>query len=342
MSHHFDSPTAREDPRLNIADFYLFAPRPGHTAMAMTVNPNAGSAAPGTFRDEGVYAFRFDLNNDAKEELTFRVLFGEVRHAEDGRHEQTVKLLVARDDSAFRGVDGDVLANGLTNMVVDGQLGVRLFAGLAPDLFAADSAALHAFKASIADGRFDPSPFESHQNYFADRNVTAIVVEVPNHLIGEGEVRAWTTVSLFGHAPEIQVARWGLPPLTHFFILEADDQEHYNRSTPAEDSDRTMSTIRDAVNRIVTLADSSSTPAGYADAVARRLVPTTLPYRVGTPASFDFVSFNGRSFADDVMDVMLTIMTNTALGDGVRPDRTHFNAHFPYFAEPYEMPKTAG
>ena len=24
MSHHFDTPTAREDPRLNICDFYLF------------------------------------------------------------------------------------------------------------------------------------------------------------------------------------------------------------------------------------------------------------------------------------------------------------------------------
>ncbi|MEA2773281.1 MAG: hypothetical protein QOD93_6243, partial [Acetobacteraceae bacterium] len=25
MSHHFDTPTGREDPRLNLADFYLFA-----------------------------------------------------------------------------------------------------------------------------------------------------------------------------------------------------------------------------------------------------------------------------------------------------------------------------
>ena len=28
MSHHFDTPTAKEDPRLNVCDFYLFRGRP--------------------------------------------------------------------------------------------------------------------------------------------------------------------------------------------------------------------------------------------------------------------------------------------------------------------------
>ena len=41
MSHHFDTPTGREDPRLNLCDFYLFAGDPGKTVMAMTVNPAA-------------------------------------------------------------------------------------------------------------------------------------------------------------------------------------------------------------------------------------------------------------------------------------------------------------
>ena len=62
MSHHFDTPTGREDPRINVCDFYLFSGRAGTTVMAMTVNADAGISAPETFRDEGVYAFRFDLN----------------------------------------------------------------------------------------------------------------------------------------------------------------------------------------------------------------------------------------------------------------------------------------
>jgi hypothetical protein len=67
ISHHFDTPSAREDPRINVCDFYLFRGRPGFTVMAMTVNPDAGRSAPDTFRDEGLYAFRFDLNGDARE-----------------------------------------------------------------------------------------------------------------------------------------------------------------------------------------------------------------------------------------------------------------------------------
>jgi hypothetical protein len=45
MSHHFDTALAREDPRLNLLDFYLFRGQPGTTVMVMTVNPNAGTKA---------------------------------------------------------------------------------------------------------------------------------------------------------------------------------------------------------------------------------------------------------------------------------------------------------
>jgi hypothetical protein len=82
MSHHFDTAIAREDPRLNLLDFYLFRGQPGTTVMAMTVNPNAGTKAPDTFHEEGLYAFRFDVNDDAREEVTFKIRFGEVGPAE--------------------------------------------------------------------------------------------------------------------------------------------------------------------------------------------------------------------------------------------------------------------
>jgi hypothetical protein len=83
MSHHFDTPTAKEDPRINICDFYIFEGSPGTTVMAMTVNPDAGLSGPVTFRQEGLYAFRFDTNGDAKEEVTFKFRFGDVRHPDN-------------------------------------------------------------------------------------------------------------------------------------------------------------------------------------------------------------------------------------------------------------------
>jgi hypothetical protein len=86
MSHHFDTSTAREDPRINLCDFYLFSGGPALTVMAMTVNPDAGLSAPDTFREEGLYAFRFDLDGDAREELAFTVTFGPPSHAHGDDH----------------------------------------------------------------------------------------------------------------------------------------------------------------------------------------------------------------------------------------------------------------
>jgi hypothetical protein len=36
-----------------------------------------------------------------------------------------------------------------------------------------------------------------------------------------------------------------------------------------------------------------------------------------------------------VMDVILTLVTNTALGDGVAPDMRLMHPDFPYFGEPH-------
>jgi len=57
--------------------------------------------------------------------------------------------------------------------------------------------------------------------------------------------------------------------------------------------------------------------------------------RRGLPAAFTFAAFNGRGLSDDVMDVILTLATNRALGDRVAPDKRLMRAEFPYFGEPH-------
>ena len=39
-----------------------------------------GPDGPDTFREESLYAFRFDLNDDSREEATFKIHFGEMPH----------------------------------------------------------------------------------------------------------------------------------------------------------------------------------------------------------------------------------------------------------------------
>jgi len=347
MSHHFDTKVAKEDPSLNICDFYLFDGAPGSTVMAMTVNPDLGLSAPDTLHIEGLYAFRFDLNNDAREEVTFKLRFGEPRHLNGDEHTHVQKFEVRRatGDDAVRGTDGEVIVEGETGAVAS-QSGVRAYAGIAPELFAGDAFALHTFlTAFFQDHRFDGDAFSHRQNFFARRNLTAIVLEVPTDLIGRGKVNAWATISLYGHAPETQVSRWGLPLMTHIFLNDPGSQdlkEQFNSSAPSEDIARFSSVIAGFSEKMTTYARSAANPAEYGKQIAGRLCPTTLPYELGTPASFQQDIFNGRALGDDAMDVILSLAANKALADGVAPDLSRIRQEFPYYGEPYSKDEQAG
>jgi hypothetical protein len=338
MSHHFDTPTAREDPRINLCDFYLFSGGPASTVMAMTVNPDAGLSAPDTFREEGLYAFRFDLDGDAREELAFKVTFGPPVHADgdDHKHEQTFEVRRSPGAAASKGANGDLIAAGTTGAVARCKSGITVFAGLAPDLFAVDAAAFNAFRAALFnEDKFEPPTVFNRERFFAKRNVTAIVIELPNAMIGDGSVHAWASVSLHGHAPEVQVSRWGLPLITHLFIGDQQMREQYNRAVPADDLACFAGKIGRVVEKLSALAGSATEPGDHARKLIARLCPTVLPYVIGTPAAFDCGCFNGRALGDDVVDVILTLASNTELGDGVSPDKARIRTEFPYFGEPH-------
>jgi hypothetical protein len=71
--------------------------------------------------------------------------------------------------------------------------------------------------------------------------------------------------------------------------------------------------------------------SGSVRSPCRRPVRTCmLPYDLGTAAAFSYARFNGRSLLDNVMDVMLSVLTNSPLGTGIRPDLARFTDRFPY------------
>jgi len=337
MSHHFDTPTVREDPRINVCDLYLFPGALGSTVMALTVNPDAGISAPDTFRDEALYAFRFDLDGDGYEDVTFKARFDAPGHAggDEHAHVQNFEVRRAVGADARKGAEGAVLATGETGGV-SREKDISVFAGLAPDLFAGDAVALRAFLTAMAkENRFAADAWQNRKNFFANRNVTAIVLEVPSHLIGRGRVHGWATASLYGHAPEVQVCRWGLPLISNLFIPEDGVREIYNRIGPAEDVVKIGPHLAAFAERVSALAGSTAHAREYGEQVAQRLCPIMLPYDLGSKAAFDFIAFNGRGLTDDVMDVMLSIASNTALTDGVVPDKARVQPAFPYFGAAY-------
>lgn len=248
MSHHFDTPTSMEDPRLHLCDLYLFGSRPGFTTMAMAVNPDADASKGGLFRDEGVYTFRFDTDGDGLEDVSFKVRFGEPVHDDNGDHEQTFTVRRAEGAASRSGIDGDLVVSGHTSHVADdGQ--VRAFAGQARDAFAGNAAGNEEFLGALAQGQYKPEAFDTGENFFAARQVAVIVLEVPDALIGADRVRAWATISLHGHAPEQQVSRWGLPLLTHLYLGTEEQREAYNRTPSDGDDTPFTSQIRAARSR---------------------------------------------------------------------------------------------
>ncbi len=337
MSHHFDTPTAREDPRLNLCDFYLFAGVPGTTVMAMTVNAAASVDTAAPFRDEALYVFRFDTDGDRLEDVSFKVRFGDVVHnpeAVDG-HAQSFEVRYATGGDAVTGADGQLVASGATGSTILGESGLRVFAGVVNDVFGGDAAAVTEFKDAFTAGSYKPEAFDSHVNFFAGRTVGCIVVEAPNALLGnDGVVHAWPTVSLFGHAPEQQVARWALPLFTHLFLNDDDLRESFNRTPASDDNAAFIASTVETVTKYVTLAGTSPDPAAYGRRVAALFGPMTLAYTVGTPASFDYAGFNGRALGDNVMDNMLSVLTNSPLGTGIAPDPARISEEFPYFTRP--------
>jgi Domain of unknown function (DUF4331) len=57
VSHHFDSPTAIADGRVNLCDLFAFPGVPGTTTLILTANPDAGRSSATTFRPDALYEF---------------------------------------------------------------------------------------------------------------------------------------------------------------------------------------------------------------------------------------------------------------------------------------------
>jgi hypothetical protein len=125
------------------------------------------------------------------------------------------------------------------------------------------------------------------------------------------------------------------------FMPDSELKEQFNRATPSDDQAPFIAQVSQVAEKLTNLAGSAVNPAEYAKQLIARLFPTVLPYEIGTPAAFDLAGHNGRTLTDDVMDVILTLATNTALSDGVVPDKGRTRDEFPYFGAPYSSTEQA-
>ncbi len=343
MSHHLDSPAARKDVRLDISDLYVFRGERG-TVFVMNVNHSiatevTGHRVPAGFHPEAQYEFKVDTDGDAVEELTFRCTFGELDP--DGNQPLRLRRLTG-PDAADPAAPGTPLVEGVSGRALDGPDGLRLWVGRAGDPFWIEPDVLHAIGHALTDGtRADLAGWTPAKavNLFAGHTVHAIVLEIPDGLLpapaGPGRgINVWARTNLATDAGGWrQVNRAGHPMIHPLFTQFHETLgDELNATLPADDTAGYAKLMADAVSAVVAAYGTAEDPGAYGAAVAARLLPDTLPYTVGTAASFGFNGFNGRALTDNAPDVMFSLATNTAFTIGLTKDSVTNRpaARFPY------------
>jgi hypothetical protein len=336
MSHHLDTPLARQNGRLYIDDLYVF-PGDHSTVFIMDVNSTVtGPDVQPGFHPEARYEFKVHFDGADVETLTYRVSFGE----RDSGGQQAVRVHTLTGDEARE----DLAAGSLVLESRTGEAAshedVRMWAGRIADPFYIDLDELAIIDSAVKNGatpELAKWSVGNARNSFADTTVESIVLEVshqhPQLHAGE-RAGIWCATKLATDAGGWrQINRAGHPMMWPIFWPgDTDFSNPANERHPSADFNAEGKTIADLVAAVVSASGTSADPHGYGQNVARVLFPDVLPYVVGTPASYGFAGLNGRTLADNAPEVMFSLVLNTAVTSGLTPVITTSlrRSSFPY------------
>jgi hypothetical protein len=322
MSHHASGPNfgfPRGDARLDMTDLYAF-PKPGdpsESVIILNVHPSfrLDSPEPTTkepFAPGALYEFKIDTNGDAVTDLTYSVQFASFG---DGKQTATVCRLQGKQ-AASVGDAGEVVVQqapvsvGREAMVIKAG-DYRFFFSWRSDPFFFD-----------VNGNFNHMQFTG-DDFFKDKNVCSIVIELPNSTLGNNEVGIWARTVDKTEEVWIQADRGGRPMQAVFLVGE--EREAYLSAEPAND-DRFIGVFAHELEHT-----GGYTPED-AKAVARKLLPDILSYNPREPVRYPN---NGRTLTDDVVDVFFSMLTNGKVtGDKVGPHGDLLDG-FPYLGPPH-------
>jgi len=301
----------------DITDLYAFQSPSNSADTVLVLNVNTGPAGsnftfgrgiPGVGNTRGVlYNLNIDNNGDAVTDVNLRVRFG--KPADNGSQPFEVrrngKLLISKGQGL------STAFGAAPHAVTVGD--VKAFAGRRDDPFFFDLAAFLGLNGrSFCDG---------HQtDFFADRNVSSIVLELPSSMLTADSAHPKIGVWASTNAGDTQIDRMGRPAINTVFN-HGDDKNRFNAGAPIND-------WRDFGASFV----STLTALGAADpnGLAHVLLPDILTYDTSSAAGF----LNGRQLSDDVIDAELNLITNGKItGDCVANDST-FSTTFPYLGSP--------
>jgi hypothetical protein len=322
MSHHYSGPEfgfPHGNALLDFTDLYAF-PKPGDASksiLIMNVHPSAGVNPPGPttdepFATEALYELKIDTDGDFVADIAYRVRF-----TSDKNGAQTANLRrVEGAKAAGTGDDGEVIVEGApvskgTETRVTDAGDYRFFAGWRGDPFFFD-----------VQGALNNLQFTG-DDYFADKDVCSIVLEVPNSALGK-KMGLWVRTLDGANGKWVQADRGARSNQTPF--LAGEQNAAYLAAEPAGDA-----------RFIPVFAHALEHTGGYTTAEATRVAGTLLPdvlhYDPTRPAVYPE---NGRTLTDDVVDFFLPLLSNGKVTQDKVGPHQDLLAGFPYVGAPHK------
>ncbi len=311
--HHNDAPGL--DPRTDITDLYAFQ-KPGDpdkSILILNVNPEAPVHAD-SFDPRASYELKIDTNGDFEAEIAFHVLFSPFAGGQQA-------ATVYRASGAAARVAGlvykQIIPPASVSFTSAAQIvsvgDYRFFAGLRSDPFFADPIG------------FQNGMQWTGQDFFADKNVFAIVLEVPNKALGKNpKVGVWGRTMALVHGSLTTLNQMGRPG--NNVLKQGAD---LNATPPARQ--RAM-----FLPQYIAMFRSF----GYSDSEASNLALEWLPDIL----RYDYTSLagypNSRKLTDDVVDELGRVLTQGKMtGDLIGP-HTDYLAEFPFLGPPHPIAVT--
>ncbi len=317
MADHLDAPglmSPNSDPRVDITDHYAFQ-KPGDddkTILILNVNPLAPTLAT-TFEPGAIYEFKVDTDGDALAEITFRVTFSQ---PVNGHQKARVRRVVGSGE-------GETIIEGAPvnfdrSITITRNGPYRFYAGLRSDPFFFDLVGfLHGFKFTGSD-------------FFIDKNVFSIALEVPNWALGKNpNIGIWVrTLKATGDADFdsndlVQNDQMGRPAINTVFN-HGNDKITFNNTPPIRQRALFGASFENTLK-------SFGYDDAHADAITNILLPDILTYNYSSSAGF----LNGRKLTDDVIDIELALVTNGQITTDMVGPHTDYLSGFPFVGNPH-------
>ena len=300
-------------------------PKPGDAGksiLIMNVHPSAGENPPGPttsepFAPEALYELKIDTDGDSVADIAYRVRFS----AFEGGAQIAIVRRIDGPQAADTGDGGRVIVDGAPVSMgraarVTEAADTCFFAGWRSDPFFCD-----------VEGAKNNLQFTG-DDFFADKDVGSIVLELPNSALGTKEVRLWARTLTPGDGGGwIQVERGARPAQA---VILVEERDAYLGGEPADDG-----------RFLAGFAHALEHTGGYTTAEAKRVAGTLLPdvllYDPTRTAAFPH---NGRTLTDDAFDTFIGMLTNGRVTEDKVGPHGDLLLEFPYVGPPHRSRAT--